>query len=1021
MNRYIVTLANVDVVEDFLNTIRTDNTTDTDNLIPTRAVSISNPMELSLKSTEFFLTQEEASLLRSHKDVKAVEVFTFNTYDIFAEQRDIFWRNGTSVLDGYFTNWGLFSTSRKDPLAYIEGETDIFDPLRVYDISTGVKYPYALDGTGVDVVIQDNGVMTGHPEWEDADGNTRLMEIDWYAETGSSGAMSSSHYGDVGYHGTHVASIAAGKRHGYAKNARIYSIRFDSAGGIGTIDCFNLIRLWHEQKPIDPNTGYKRPTIVNASWGYGWYVPGYIDSNSLTDVVFRGTSTGTTSLNGSNYRSLGFGPSVRHEASNIAVNEACQDMIDAGVVFVNAGGNSGYKHDLPGGIDYDNHYTSSGDWIDIPAGDPIYYNRPGSPWSADGISVANYSNTGINVFGASLGEVLTRSSVRGPANDIAAPGTRIWAATNNADMLALDPNRTFSASYFGNNAYNNLCITGTSMAAPQVTGILALYLQINPTATSAQCKKWLLEFASVNKYQVETEDRDNTSDPNYFDDSSFQGMAKKFLINPFSEKYTTKLNDTKEEYGYGFVVSSFTVDEVESPTTTITVQARQDLPESKRTVSYEILGDGITQDDVDVPLTGNMTFSLNSDNIWESTLTITVTNDELTEGTERLLFRIDSGDTALITIEDTSNRTPGIIITPDLNNPSRDGDVIYEGESLSYAVRGNGYIPTNDTYTFYVRMDGNINNSDFYAFANYQSGIPYSVSAGEEIEINFGFVADYVSESPKTFEIIFEERDGDGNVTQLYRTVHVLEDRPSINWTFEIEPENAFDEGGPGSVYEQTAVVIKATPEDITLAPPGTPVWITQTSGSAYEGSDYQPLGQQEFTVGTIGYAGASMYIFNDAQTEAPEFFYLRLYDSPVTTSANLKGEIQVKIYDRPPVEYNVAVTGTQPVDPNPELYENPFYEGSSFTVTLTPSYVYNLPSQIYYTLSGNAVLNSDFFGLQNSGAIGRNSNDEYVIGGGIATDSNTEGPETIQILFYKESYLATNIGRAVITIVDNP
>ena len=40
----------------------------------------------------------------------------------------------------------------------------------------------AIDGTGVDIVISDDGSETGHPEWLSEDGSTsRFQQIDWYA------------------------------------------------------------------------------------------------------------------------------------------------------------------------------------------------------------------------------------------------------------------------------------------------------------------------------------------------------------------------------------------------------------------------------------------------------------------------------------------------------------------------------------------------------------------------------------------------------------------------------------------------------------------------------------------------------------------------------------------------------------------------------------------------------------------------------------------------------------------------
>ena len=191
--------------------------------IPDRSVDVTNRKPASIRTTGYELTAEEAVTLENDPRVLAVQPNTpVDAKGIDASQSGIFSR--ASSKNGSFVNWGL----RCGIANTIES-------------SPGSQFTYTLDGTGVDIVIQDNGVMTGHPEWEDADGVSRLKEIDWYTVTGTSGSMSSGHYGDVGPHGTHVAGTAAGKTYGWAKNANIYSMRFDSAGGIPDGDEFDLI------------------------------------------------------------------------------------------------------------------------------------------------------------------------------------------------------------------------------------------------------------------------------------------------------------------------------------------------------------------------------------------------------------------------------------------------------------------------------------------------------------------------------------------------------------------------------------------------------------------------------------------------------------------------------------------------------------------------------------------------------------------------------------------------------------
>jgi subtilisin family serine protease len=133
------------------------------------------------------------------------------------------------------------------------------------------RYNYMLDGTGVDVIIIDTGIYPDHPEFQDADGNSRVVQHNWYVEAGRPAEANKQHqrfYTDQSGHGTHVAGTVAGKTFGWAKNAKIYSMKIMGAYTIPYQEAFDLIAAWHNRKPIDTETGTRRPTIVNCSWSW---------------------------------------------------------------------------------------------------------------------------------------------------------------------------------------------------------------------------------------------------------------------------------------------------------------------------------------------------------------------------------------------------------------------------------------------------------------------------------------------------------------------------------------------------------------------------------------------------------------------------------------------------------------------------------------------------------------------------------------------------------------------------------
>jgi subtilisin family serine protease len=73
------------------------------------------------------------------------------------------------------------------------------------------------------------------------------------------------------------------------------------------------------------------------------------------------------------------------------------------------------------------------------------------------------------------------------------------------------------------------------MAAPQVTGVLALFLQLYPDATPTECKKWLANFGSNTDIMFTT-----TLNDDYTDGRSLLGQPNKYLHSPFGQNIVFK-------------------------------------------------------------------------------------------------------------------------------------------------------------------------------------------------------------------------------------------------------------------------------------------------------------------------------------------------------------------------------------------------------------------------------------------------------------------------------------------------
>ncbi|MGY8864245.1 MAG: S8 family serine peptidase [Methylophagaceae bacterium] len=435
--------------------------------IPNRSVDIANPRPGSTRMTHWMLTDEEATTLSNDPRVLSVEIPPEQRDDIElvknASQTGTFYRSisGSALTTPSYVNWGL---------------RRCIETTNVYGSNNTVagNYDYALDGTGVDVVIQDSGIDPNHPEFNVASSGSRIKQIDWYTESGLSGIQSADHYRDADGHGTHCAGIAAGKTYGWAKGADVYSQKLagletlsgSDGTGIPIASAFDAIRLWHNAK----SNG--RPTVVNMSWGYG--------SKQTVDPT-SGTYRGTPWNYGSDYTtradlwaatgvSTTFFGSMTLPVRVPSVDAEIEDMIDAGIHVCIAAGNNRYKADLPTGTDYNNSVVFGGS--------TYQYHRGSSPFSNDAFMVGNIDaevNLGV--------DKIAGSSTRGPAINIYAPGDNIMSTSSVlADALytLLD--------YPGDSTYKIMSIGGTSMASPQVAGVCALHLQVQPDLTPEQLK-----------------------------------------------------------------------------------------------------------------------------------------------------------------------------------------------------------------------------------------------------------------------------------------------------------------------------------------------------------------------------------------------------------------------------------------------------------------------------------------------------------------------------------------------------
>ncbi len=486
-----------------------------DEAIPERKVEIPNPMPFSEHNSVAMLTEEEAQALMS--DLRIREVHP-DPKDIGVKKRIIASRSGTYSKDiqplQTSKNWGLIrclSTVSNYGSGYA---------------TTSGPYTYNLDGTGVDIIIVDTGVEPNHPEFAvntDGTGGSRVVDYDWTQLGVISSVPTGGFLGDCDGHGSNCASIAAGNTQGWASGARIYSLRsvgtgatteYDITDGrvLGLLDDFEVwqsIRQFHLTKPVDPVTGYKRPTIVNCSFGF------FIDYTRVTSIRWRGTTYAVSTTTAA-YGTIGVpeGGIGVHGYYYSAFNAEVESCINAGVIVVAAAGNDRHKIDVPGGTDYNNFWTEY-------TGFSYYYHRGASPGNAEGVicvgAIASFATTAVNP------EHKRNFSCAGPRVDVWAPGDYIMGAYANSAYVYNAVQDPRNSNYYLN------AISGTSQASPQVVGVLALALQARPWMNQTQAKNWTTSTAStwaVNESYY--------GGNGYVNFGSLQGGPKLALYNPFN-------------------------------------------------------------------------------------------------------------------------------------------------------------------------------------------------------------------------------------------------------------------------------------------------------------------------------------------------------------------------------------------------------------------------------------------------------------------------------------------------------
>jgi len=172
------------------------------------------------------------------------------------------------------------------------------------DNEKSIGQPYSLSSincSNVDVIVLDSGIDKTHPEFFDQNGEQQVIEFDWtllkeadpISGTSIVNYQSSDYYSDTNGHGTSCASLVAGKKNGFAKNAKLYSLRSNELGnttnGFYIEQCLKLALAFQKAKKLNLyGLQSSRPTILTNSWGLvGPRIADDLESNDINTSNFH--------------------------------------------------------------------------------------------------------------------------------------------------------------------------------------------------------------------------------------------------------------------------------------------------------------------------------------------------------------------------------------------------------------------------------------------------------------------------------------------------------------------------------------------------------------------------------------------------------------------------------------------------------------------------------------------------------------------------------------------------------------
>ena len=307
-----------------------------------------------------------------------------------------------------------------------------------------------------------------------------------------------------GNHGTPCAGQTYGRTYGWAYNANKWFIDAYGTNGFGVAGLdlyFDVMKIFHINKPVNPLYGTQDPTISSNSWGFR------ATQGTTGYYYFR---QGTSGSGGVQYSSkpafmaylgsIADGNRFKGEMVTNTLTTAGDELIASGVIFVAAAGNSNQQQVGSSNSNFDNYWASAASTPLTSATHTEFGSTCYNTTSRRGFpqQLGKYTDGGGNIvypvinIGA-LDDAFTAGGLERKVNysdmgdqiDCYAPGDQTLSSARPTTIYNRYDQRPGGITSYDTN------FDGTSSACPTTTGLIACALEVNRTWTWQDVRTWL--------------------------------------------------------------------------------------------------------------------------------------------------------------------------------------------------------------------------------------------------------------------------------------------------------------------------------------------------------------------------------------------------------------------------------------------------------------------------------------------------------------------------------------------------